>query len=172
MSVSHRLFRQAKSARVYGHKILEKEVGLLARHKVLYLSSYYYIRPHTTKHVSSHRWFYLDETKLQYFQSETSPNSSTRTPIYTISMVFFMHAYVNTQAYSIYVCPHTVLIPLYMCPHYLCVFLTDFFFLTDQYKALLQESEECPQNRNSDKPLQALRYMCHHTLIYIKYIVV
>ena len=69
-----------------------------------------------------HRWFYLDETKLQYFLSETSPNSSTRTPIYTISMVFFMHAYVNTQAYSIYVCPHTVLILLYMCPHYLCVF--------------------------------------------------
>jgi hypothetical protein len=41
--VSHRLFREAKSAGVYGDKILEKEVGLLARHKALYLSSYYYI---------------------------------------------------------------------------------------------------------------------------------
>jgi hypothetical protein len=75
-----------------------------------------------------HRWFYLDETKLQYFLSETSPNSSTRTPIYTISMVFFYACickYTGIQhlCVSSY-CPHTT---IYVSSLFMCL-LTDLFF--------------------------------------------
>ena len=173
MYVSHRLFRQAKSARVYGDKILEKEVGLLARHKALYLSSYYYIWPHTTKHVSS-QVVLLGRDEAAVLSKRNLPKLfNTNAHIHDFYGFFYacICKYTGIQhlCVSSY-CPHTT---IYVSSLFMCLLTDHFFFWQINIK-------HCFKNPKSPLRIEIATNLFKHSgtcaltlsYIYTRYIVV